>query len=165
MEIVVNIGVLITIIGFLLFLMRRIDNLRVEIKADMEKMETGLKADMLRMEAKMDKMETGLKADMLRMETGIRADMKDMEASMEKMETGIRSDMEKMETGLKEDMTKMEARIIADMNLKHGEVREDMRDIRVGLVAVRERQARFEGILEGMGHTAEPEPEPVVSAD
>ena len=106
MEIVVNIGVLITVVGFLLFLMRRIDNLRVEIKANMEK-----------------------------------------------MEAGIRADMEKMETGLKEDMSKMETRIISDMNLKHGEVREDMRDIRVGLVAVRERQARFEGILEGMGHT------------
>ena len=105
MEIVVNIGVLITIVGFLLFLMRRIDNLRVEIKADMEKMETG-----------------------------IRADMKDMEG-----------------------------RITTEMNLKHGEVREDLRDVRVGLVQVREGQARLEGIVEGMGRAAEREP--VVSGD
>ena len=119
MEIVVNIGVLITIVGFLLFLMRRIDNLRVEIKADMEKMETGIKAD------------------------------------MEKMETGIRADMA--------DMKDMEGRITTEMNLKHGEVREDLRDVRVGLVQVREGQARLEGIVEGMGRAAEREP--VASGD
>ena len=116
MEIVVNIGVLITIVGFLLFLMRRIDNLRVEIKADMEK-----------------------------------------------METGIRADMEKMEMGIKADMKDMEGRITTEMNLKHGEVREDLRDVRVGLVQVREGQARLEGIVEGMGRAAEREP--VASGD
>ena len=116
MEIVVNIGVLITIVGFLLFLMRRIDNLRVEIKADMEKMETGIKAD-----------------------------------------------MEKMETGIRADMKDMEGRITTEMNLKHGEVREDLRDVRIGLVEVREGQARLEGIVEGMGRAAEREP--VASGD
>ena len=80
---------------------------------------------------------------------------------IDRMETGIRADMEKMEAGIRADMEKMEARIIADVNLKHGEVREDLRDIRVGLVEVRERQARLEGIVEGMGYA----PEPVASAE
>ena len=117
LEIAANIGVLIGIVGFMLFFLRRLDRLQTGIKADMEKMETGIKAD------------------------------------MEKMETGIRADMEKMETGIRADMEKMETRVVADMNLKHGEVREDLRDVRLGLVEVRERQARLEGIVEGMGYS------------
>jgi len=108
LEIAANIGVLIGIIGFMLFFLRRLDRLEASMRADMEKMETGIRAD------------------------------------IEKMETGIRADIEKMET-----------RIVADMNLKHGEVREDLRDVRLGLVEVRERQARLEGVLEGMGYTAD----------
>ena len=46
----------------------------------------------------------------------------------------MKADMEKMETGIRADMEKMEARIIADINPKHGEVREDMRDVRLGAV-------------------------------
>lgn len=108
LEIAANIGVLIGIVGFMLFFLRRLDRLQTDMKADMEK-----------------------------------------------MEIGIRADMEKMETSIRADMEKMEARIVTDMNLKHGEVREDLRDVRLGLVEIRERQARLEGILEGMGYTAE----------
>ena len=97
LEIAANIGVLIGIVGFMLFFLRRLDRLQTDIKADMEKMEIGIRAD----------------------------------------------------------MEKMEARIVADMNLKHGEVREDLRDVRIGLVEVRERQARLEGIVEGMGYSRE----------
>ena len=97
LEIAANIGVLIGIVGFMLFFLRRLDRLQSDIKADMEK-----------------------------------------------METGIRTDIEKMEV-----------RIVADMNLKHGELREDLRDVRLGLVEVRERQARLEGIMEGMGYSQE----------
>ena len=97
LEIAANIGVLIGIVGFMLFFLRRLDRLQTDIKADMEKMEIGIRAD----------------------------------------------------------MEKMEARIVADMNLKHGEVREDLRDVRIGLVEVRERQARLEGIVEGMGYSQE----------
>ena len=97
LEIAANIGVLIGIVGFMLFFLRRLDRLQSDIKADMEK-----------------------------------------------METGIRTDMEKMGV-----------RIVADMNLKHGELREDLRDVRLGLVEVRERQARLEGIMEGMGYSQE----------
>ena len=97
LEIAANIGVLIGIVGFMLFFLRRPDRLQTDIKADMEKMEIGIRAD----------------------------------------------------------MEKMEARIVADMNLKHGEVREDLRDVRIGLVEVRERQARLEGIVEGMGYSQE----------
>ena len=113
----INIGILIGIVGLMLFFLRRLDRMKDEIKADMVKMEAG----------------------------------------MEKMEAG----MEKMETGIRADMKDMEVRIIADVNIKHGEVREDLRDIRVGLVEVREGQARLEGIVEGMGRVAEP----VASAD
>ena len=127
----INIGILIGIVGLMLFFLRRLDRMKDEIKADMVKMEAG-----------MEKMEAGME----KMETGIRADMKDMED---------------MEAGIRADMKDMEARIIADVNIKHGEVREDLRDIRVGLVEVRERQARLEGIVEGMGRAAEP----VASAD
>ena len=74
---------------------------------------------------------------------------------LDRLQTDMKADMEKMETGIRADMEKMEARIIADINLKHGEVREDMRDVRLGLVEVRERQARLEGILEAMGYTSE----------
>ena len=77
----------------------------------------------------------------------------DIKADMEKMETRIKADMEKMETRIRANMEKMETRIVADMNLKHGEVREDLRDVRLGLVEVRERQARLEGIVEGMGYS------------
>ncbi len=108
LEIAANIGVLIGIVGFMLFFLRRLDRLQSDIKADMEK-----------------------------------------------TETGIRTDMEKMETGIRTDMEKMEVRIVADMNLKHGELREDLRDVRLGLVEVRERQARLEGIMEGMGYSQE----------
>ena len=97
LEIAANIGVLIGIVGFMLFFLRRLDRLQTDIKADMEKMEIGIRAD----------------------------------------------------------MEKMEGRIVADMNLKHGEVREDLRDVRIGLVEVRERQARLEGIVEGMGYSQE----------
>ena len=138
-----NIAILIGIVGLMLFFLRRLDRMETGIRADMEKMETGIRADMKDMEA------------------GIRSDMEKMELGMEKMEAGIRADMEKMEAGIRTDMKDMEARIIADVNLKHGEVREDLRDIRVGLVEVRERQARLEGIVEGMGRVAEP----VASAD
>ena len=124
----INIGILIGIVGLMLFFLRRLDRMKDEIKADMVKMEAG---------------------------------MEKMEAGMEKMETGIRADMKDMEAGIRADMKDMEARIIADVNIKHGEVREDLRDIRVGLVEVRERQARLEGIVEGMGRAAEP----VASAD
>ena len=119
LEIAANIGVLIGIVGFMLFFLRRLDRLQADIKADMERMETGIRTD------------------------------------MERMETGIRTDMEKMETGIRTDMEKMEVRIVADMNLKHGELREDLRDVRLGLVEVRERQARLEGIVEGMGYSQE----------
>ena len=108
LEIAANIGVLIGIVGFMLFFLRRLDRLQTDMRADMEK-----------------------------------------------MESGIRADMEKMESGIRTDMEKMEARIVADMNLKHGEVREDLRDVRLGLVEVRERQARLEGIVEGMGYSRE----------
>ena len=138
-----NIAILIGIAGLMLFFLRRLD-----------RMETGIRADM-------KDMETGIRSDMKDMEAGIRADMEKMEAGMKDMEAGIRSDMKDMEAGIRSDMKDMEARIIADVNLKHGEVREDLRDIRVGLVEVRERQARLEGIVEGMGRAAEP----VASAD
>ena len=149
-----NIAILIGIVGLMLFFLRRLDRMETGIRSDMEKMETGIRADMKDMEAgiraDMEKMELGME----KMETGIRSDM-------EKMEAGIRSDMKDMESGIRSDMKDMESRIIADVNLKHGEVREDLRDIRVGLVEVRERQARLEGIVEGMGRVAEP----VASAD
>ena len=134
-----NIAILIGIVGLMLFFLRRLDNMKDELKADMKDMEAGIRSDMEKMEA-----------DMKDMEAGIRSDMEKMEAGMKDMEVRIRSDMKDME-----------ARIIADVNLKHGEVREDLRDLRVGFGEVREGQARLEGIVEGMGRVAEP----VASAD
>ena len=93
-----------------------------------------------------------VKADMVRMEAGIRADMS-------KMEAGHKEDMARLETG----MAKMEADLKADINLKHGEVRQDLQDVRHGLMEVRERQARLEGILEGRGVI--PTPEPAATAE
>ena len=133
LESAANIGLLIAIVGLMLFFLRRMDRMKDELKRDIDRTKDELKADMVRMEA------------------GIRADTA-------KMETGIRADMAKMDARHREDMASMEARIIADINLKHGEVREDLRDVRSGLVQVRERQARFEGILEGPGHAPSPEP-------
>ena len=97
LELATNIGILIGIVGFMLFFLRRLDSMKDELK----------------------------------------------------------SDMGKMESDLKEDMRDMESRIIADANLKHGEVREDLRDLRVGFGEVREGQARLEGMVEGMGRAAE----------
>ena len=113
LELAATIGVLVAIVGFMLFFLRRMDRMKDELKADINRVRDDLKADMVRMEA------------------------------------GIRADMSKMEAGLK-----------ADINLKHGEVREDLQDVRRGLVEVRERQARLEGILEGRGQIPAPEPTP-----
>ena len=82
---------------------------------------------------------------------------------MDRMKDELKRDMASMEARHKDELASMEARITADINLKHGEVREDLRDVRSGLVQVRERQARLEGILEGMGHI--PAPEPVSTAE
>ena len=78
---------------------------------------------------------------------------------MDRMKDELKRDMASMEARHKEDMASMEANI----NLKHGEVREDLRDVRQALVVVGERQARLEGILEGMGHV--PAPEPVATVE
>ena len=134
LELAANIAVLVAVVGFMLFFLRRMDRMKDELKADMVRMETGIRRDMA-------KMETGLKEDMAKLEAG----------------------MVRMETNLREDMASMEASIKANINLKHGEVREDLRDVRQALVVVGERQARFEGILQGLGHA--PIPEPVVTAE
>ena len=149
LEFAANIGILIAVVGFMLFFLRRMDRIKDELKRDIDRSKDELKADMVRME-------TGLKGDMVRMEAGIRADMA-------KMEAGIRSDMSKMEAGLKAEIAKVETGLKADINLKHGEVREDLQDVRHGLMEVRERQARLEGILEGRGVT--PTPEPAATAE
>ena len=149
LELAANIAVLIAVVGFMLFFLRRMDRMKDELKADIVRMETGLKGDMVRMEA-------GIRADMAKMESGIRADMA-------RMETNLREDMARMDARHREDMASMEASIKAEMSLKHGEVRQDLQDVRHGLMEVRERQARLEGILEGMGHI--PAPEPVATAE
>ena len=123
LESAANIGLLIAIVGLMLFFLRRMDRMKDELKRDMASMEARHKEDMAKLEAGMVRVKDELKADMA-----------------------------KMEAGLKEDT-----------NLKHGEVREDLRDVRSGLVQVRERQARLEGILEGLGHA--PAPEPVATAE
>ena len=61
------------------------------------------------------------------------------------------------------DMVRMETDLKAEINLKHSEVRQDLQDVRSGLVQVRERQARLEGILEGRGQI--PAPEPAATAE
>ena len=155
LESAANIGLLIAIVGLMLFFLRRMDRMKDELKADIVRMETGLKGDMVRMEA-------GIRADMAKMESGIREDMASMDArhkeDMASMDARHKEDMAKLEAGLKEDIAKLEANI----NLKHAEVREDLRDVRSGLVVVGERQARLEGILEGLGRA--PAPEPAVAA-
>ena len=88
-----------------------------------------------------------------RMKDELKRDISEVKADMVRMEAGLRAEIAKVEDGLK-----------ADTNLKHGEVRQDLQDVRSGLVQVRERQARLEGILEGMGHTA-PTPEPTATAE
>ena len=103
LELAANIAVLIAVVGFMLFFLRRMDRMKDELKGEIN----GLKADMARMDARH-----------------------------------------------REDIAKLEANI----NLKHGELREDLRDVRSGLVQVRERQARLEGILEALGHAPAPEP-------
>ena len=72
--------------------------------------------------------------------------------------------MDRIKDELKRDIDRVKDELKADINLKHGEVRQDLQDVRSGLVQVRERQARLEGILEGMGHTA-PTPEPAATAE
>ena len=68
--------------------------------------------------------------------------------------------MDRIRDELKAEINQLKA----DANLRHTEVRQDLQDVRGGLVQVRERQARLEGILEGMGHTA-PTPEPAATAE
>ena len=99
-----------------------------------------------------------------RMKDELKRDISEVKADMVRMEAGLRADMAKTDADHKDDMSSMEARIMAEISLKHSEVREDLRDVRSGLVQVRERQARLEGILEGMGHTA-PTPEPTATAE
>ena len=167
LEFAANIGILIAVVGFMLFFLRRMDRMKDELKAEINqlrgdtvRMETGLKGDMVRMEA-------GLKGDMVRMEAGIRADMAKMEtglkAEIAKVETGLKAEIAKVETGLKAEIAKVETGLKEDINLKHGEVRQDLQDVRHGLMEVRERQARLEGILEGRGVI--PAPEPAATAE
>ena len=156
LEFAANIGILIAVVGFMLFFLRRMDRIKDELKGDMVRMETGIRRDMASMDAGMVRMKDELKGDMAKMEAGFREDMARMDARH-------REDMASMEASLKEEMSKMEVRITADINLKHGEVREDLQRVSDGLVEVRERQARLEGILEGMGHA--PAPEPAATAD
>ena len=78
---------------------------------------------------------------------------------LDRIKDELKRDMASMEARHKEDIAKLDANI----NLKHAEVREDLRDVRSGLVQVRERQARLEGILEALGHA--PAPEPATTAE
>ena len=140
LELAANIAVLIAVVGFMLFFLRRMDRMKDELKGDIVRMETGIRRDMSNMDARH-------KEDMAKLEAGMVRMKDELKGDMAKMEAGIRADMAKMEAGLKEDI-----------NLKHGEVREDLQDVRHGLMEVRERQARLEGILEGRGHIPAPEP-------
>ena len=140
LESAANIGLLIAIVGLMLFFLRRMDRIKDELKGDIVRMETGIRRDMSNMDARH-------KEDMAKLEAGMVRMKDELKGDMAKMEAGIRADMAKMEAGLKEDI-----------NLKHGEVREDLQDVRHGLMEVRERQARLEGILEGRGHIPAPEP-------
>ncbi len=70
---------------------KRTDQLRRDIRADMERMEANRRADMERMEERMEKMEANRRADMER-----------MEERMEKMEENRRADMERMEARMEE---------------------------------------------------------------
>ena len=87
-----------------------------------------------------------------RMKDELKRDISEVKADMVRMEAGLRAEIAKVEDGLK-----------ADTNLKHSEVRQDLQDVRSGLVQVRERQARLEGILEGRGQI--PAPEPAATAE
>ena len=145
LELAANIGILIAVVGFMLFFLRRMDRIKDELKGDMASMDARHKEDMARLATGMDRMKDELKGDMA------------------KLEAGLKSEMVNMDVRHREDMASMEARIMAEMSLKHGEVREDLQRVSQGLVEVRERQARLEGILEGMGHA--PTPEPTATAD
>ncbi len=81
---------------------KRTDQLRRDIRADMERMEANRRADTERMEANrrvdMERMEERME----KMEENRRADMERMEARMEKMEENRRADMERMEARMEE---------------------------------------------------------------
>ena len=156
LELAANIAVLIAVVGFMLFFLRRMDRFKDELKGDIVRMETGIRRDMANMDARHKEDMAKLEAGMVRMKDELKADMASMDARH-------REDMASMEASLKEEMSKLEVRLTAEINLKHGEVRQDLQDVRHGLMEVRERQARLEGILEGMGHI--PAPEPAVTAD
>ena len=151
LELAANIAVLVAVVGFMLFFLRRMDRMKDELKADMVRMETGIRRDMANMDARH-------KEDMAKLEAGMVRMKDELKADMVRMETGIRADMASMDARHREDMASMEAGIKAEMGLKHGEVREDLQRVSDGLVEVRERQARFEGILQGLGHASAPEP-------
>ena len=145
LELAANIGVIIAVVGFMLFFLRRMDRMKDELKADMVRLETGLRADMASMDARH------------------KEDMAKLEAGMARLEANLREDMARMDARHREDLASMEASLKAEMSLKHGEVRQDLQDVRHGLMEVRERQARFEGILEGLGRA--PAPEPAATAE
>ena len=97
LESAANIGLLIAIVGLMLFFLRRMDRNKDELKADMVRMETGIRTDMA-------KMETNLREDMAKMDARHREDMASMEASIKadiNLKHGeVREDLRDVRSGL-----------------------------------------------------------------
>ena len=61
------------------------------------------------------------------------------------VETRLRDDLGPMETRLREEMKAMETRIITDLDRREARIREDIRELRGDVGALRERVSHIEG--------------------
>jgi len=77
---------------------------REEVKSDIDKIETSLKADMSKLDDKISRVETSLKADMSKLddkiskvESSLKADMIKLDDKISKVESSLKADMSKLD--------------------------------------------------------------------
>ena len=115
-----------------------LERLETGLRSDIEKLESSLRTDMERLDgglrSDMEKLESSLRTDMERLKTGLRVDMAELRTDLEKLEGGLRvdmaelrTDMEKLEGGLRTDMDRLEGGLRSEIS----EVRNDLRWIRL----------------------------------
>ncbi len=99
----------------------------IATKADLERLEAGLRAEMTGLRTDLEKVEAGLRTDMERLEAGLRAEMTGLRTDMEKFEAGLRTDMERLEAGLRADMERLETGLSSEISV----IRTDLRWIKL----------------------------------
>ena len=110
----------------------------VATKADMDRLEAGLRADMAGLESSLrtdlEKVEAGLRADMAGLESSLRSDMDRLGTGLRAEMTGLRTDLERVEAGLRVDMAELRTdleKVESGLRSEISVVRNDLRWIKL----------------------------------